>query len=40
MLFGETYKIDVEMISENDAPVTAAQKESYKEFSTTMAYYS
>ncbi|MBO6308500.1 MAG: hypothetical protein J6N70_06590 [Oribacterium sp.] len=29
-LFGETYVIDVEMISENDAPVTAAQKGSYK----------
>ena len=29
-LFGETYEIDIDMISENDTPVTAAQKESYK----------
>ena len=29
-LFGKTYDIDIEMISENDAPVNAAQKESYQ----------
>lgn len=29
-LFGETYDIDVDMISENEAPVNDAQKESYK----------
>ena len=28
-LFGETYDIEIEMISENDAPVNAAQKGSY-----------
>ena len=33
-LFGKTYDLDVEMISENEAPVTAAQKESYKKYST------
>ena len=29
-LFGKTYDLDVEMISENESPVTAAQKETYK----------
>ena len=29
-LFGKTYDIDIDMISENDAPVNDAQKDSYK----------
>ena len=29
-LFGETYDIEIEMISENDAPVNDAQKGSYQ----------
>ena len=29
-LFGKTYNIDVDLITENEAPVNAAQKESYK----------
>ncbi|MCR5540380.1 MAG: hypothetical protein K6F71_06100 [Ruminococcus sp.] len=33
-LFGKTYDIDVDMISENEAPVNDAQKESYKKYST------
>ena len=30
ILFGKTYRIDIKMFSQNEEPVTAAQKESYK----------